>query len=136
MVRLTYLQMAVVAVHNLKTRGGSSRIAIKKYILQHYDQMINPNISKTTFNKYLSNGINKGVEGGILAQNKQSFKLGENGQREYRNIQHITNMVICKRTMARKTIHPKAIVRVGHYIRVNRTTGTRTVVASHIRKFI
>ena len=135
MVKLTYLQMVVVAVHNLKTRGGSSRVAIKKYILQHYDYLINPNISDSTFKKYLSNGINRGVESGILSQHKQSFKLSTNGHREYRRIQHITNMVICKRKMARKTIHPNAIVRVGHYIRVNRTTGTRTVVASHIRKF-
>jgi len=137
MVRLTYLQMVVMAVNRLKVRGtkGVSRQAIKRYISNSYGKMINANISESTFNKYVSNGINRGVERGILVQNKQSFKLGENGLREYRNIQKINGNILCKMPGARKTIHPKAMVRVRHHIRVNRTTGTRTVVASHIRKF-
>lgn len=132
MVKLTYLQMAIVAIHTLKTRGGTSRVAIKKYIINRYNG-INGNM--TTFNKYLANGLNRGVERGILVQSKQSFKLGENGPAAFRQIQRITENIICKRKMARKTIHPNAIAKVSSYNRVNKTTGKKIAVSSYIKNF-
>jgi hypothetical protein len=67
----TYLFMAVNSIRILKTRGGSSRQAIRTYMLSNYSFL-----KVSTIDRYLKNALRKGVETGVLIQNKQSFKLG------------------------------------------------------------
>jgi hypothetical protein len=69
--------MVLKSISNLKTRGGSSRQAIKKFMLDNYSN----NVNEETINIYLRNALKKGVESGALVQNKQSFKLGSEAKK-------------------------------------------------------
>ena len=73
----TYLYMAMDAIRNLKTRGGSSRQAIKKYVDDNHRQYVNSD----TLTLYLGKALKKGVEMGYIMQNKQSFKLTDDGKK-------------------------------------------------------
>ncbi len=78
----TYLCMAVNAIRILKTRGGSSRQAIISCMLSNYGQYV----KESTIERFLRNALKKGVETGILIQNKQSFKLGSEAKKQIEKI--------------------------------------------------
>ena len=71
----TYLQMALEAVKALQERGGSSRVAMVKFISSTHS------LDANKVNKYLKSALNIGVASGALKQVKGkgtngSFKLG------------------------------------------------------------
>jgi histone H1/5 len=73
-----YSEMIAAAVKNLKSRGGSSRSAILKYIASNY----NLGGNQAQINSFLKVALKSGVKNGSLKQAKGvgasgSFKLGE-----------------------------------------------------------
>ena len=73
-----YADMIAAAVKSLKSRGGSSRAAILKYIEANYKVGAN----KAVVNSHLKLALRAGVKNGALKQSKGtgasgSFKLGE-----------------------------------------------------------
>jgi len=71
-----YEEMIAAAIHGLKTRGGASRHAIKKYIVSNYQ------VNYETFDRSFRTAVKKGVESGIFIQNKQSFRLSPTAARK------------------------------------------------------
>ena len=73
-----YSEMIADAIKNLKTRGGSSKAAIYKFIAAKYTVGDN----KTQINSFLKTALKSGVKAGTIKQAKGvgasgSFKLGE-----------------------------------------------------------
>lgn len=73
-----YSEMIKAAIAALKERGGSSRQALLKYIVKHY----NVGKDEKTVNAHLKMALRAGVKNGSLKQAKGtgaagSFKLGE-----------------------------------------------------------
>ena len=68
----TYEQMITAAILGLKARGGCSRPALKKWILENNDD-----ISLDAFARSIRAAIKKGVEKGTFVQTKQKFKLSD-----------------------------------------------------------
>ena len=73
-----YTEMIAAAVGSLKERGGSSRVAILKYIVAKY----NVGKNETIVNSHLKMALRSGVKSGSLKQAKGtgatgSFRLGE-----------------------------------------------------------
>ena len=73
-IKLTYLDMIVQCIGFLRTRRGCSRQSIKAYIQNFFKK------SSTRFDSALRNALIRGVEQGILIQNKQTFKLSPKGK--------------------------------------------------------
>ena len=74
----TYTEMIAAAVGSLKERGGSSRQAVLKYIMAHY----NVGKDERVVNQHLKMALRAGVKKGALKQSKGSgatgsFRLGE-----------------------------------------------------------
>ena len=69
----TWKEMISEAIMNLKDRTGSSRQAIKKYILANYDHVTEEKAATP-----LKNALSAGVEAGLFHQNKQSFRIATN----------------------------------------------------------
>jgi len=84
------------AITELKERGGSSRIAIQKYLLQVCSRLVfkfppvvpclnthlflslpvqHYNLNLATFGTHYRTALKRGVDAGDLVQDKQSFKL-------------------------------------------------------------
>jgi hypothetical protein len=79
----TYSEMIAKAVLELKERGGSSRIAILKYIMANFDVGIN----EVAVNAHVKMALKKGVKDGALKQVKGkgasgSFRLGDKVKKE------------------------------------------------------
>ena len=73
-----YTEMIAAAVGSLKERGGSSRVAILKYIVAKY----NVGKNETIVNSHLKMALRSGVKSGSLKQAKGtgatgSFRIGE-----------------------------------------------------------
>jgi hypothetical protein len=73
-----YTEMIAAAVGSLKERGGSSRQAILKYIVKHY----NVGKDERVVNQHLKMALRAGVKKGALKQSKGSgasgsFRLGD-----------------------------------------------------------
>jgi len=65
----SYRMLVIRAIKELSKRGGSSRQAIKSWILANYD------VNQDTCGTFISRAIKKMVDEGELVQNKQSFRL-------------------------------------------------------------
>ena len=73
-----YIEMVSTAIESLKERGGSSRLAILKFITGKFKVSENPKV----VNSQLKLALKKGVESGTLSQTKGtgasgSFKLAK-----------------------------------------------------------
>lgn len=77
---LTYLDMIVYSIKYLKVRGGPSRQAIKVFIQTYFKK------SSTRFDSALRNAFKKGVENNIIIQNKQRFRLSQEGKNRFKII--------------------------------------------------
>jgi hypothetical protein len=66
----TYLDIIVESIKELKQRGGCSRPLIIEYIRRKYNK------NSPLNSCYINKALKRGVEEGILVQNKQHFKLG------------------------------------------------------------
>jgi hypothetical protein len=75
-IKLTYLDMIVQAISILKRRGGASRPALKEFLQKHFNK------NSICFDRAFRQALVRGVERGILIQNKQKFKFG-NIAKEY-----------------------------------------------------
>ena len=79
-IKMTYLDMIIQSIGFLRTRRGCSRQSIKAYIQNFFKK------SSTRFDSALRNALIKGVEQGILIQNKQTFKLSPKGKQLYKSL--------------------------------------------------
>jgi histone H1/5 len=68
MTKSSYNVMIAAAIVGLKARGGASRPALKKYILEN-----NKDISLDAFERSLRTAIKKGVASGEIVQTKQKL---------------------------------------------------------------
>jgi hypothetical protein len=73
-IKLTYLDMIVQSIDILKIRGGASRQALYKFLQTHFKKF------SVCFDRAFRLALKKGVEKGILIQNKQRFKLAPKGK--------------------------------------------------------
>lgn len=69
----TYAQMITRAISELNERGGSSRQAIKSFIVMTYEGV---NFDDARTKAAFKNALNRGLESGHFIQLKQSFRLG------------------------------------------------------------
>jgi histone H1/5 len=69
--RPTYSQMINEALLNLAQRGGSSRVAMCKYILENYGK----ELSQSAIPVQVRIAVKHGVESGMLVQNRQSYRI-------------------------------------------------------------
>eukprot|EP00178_Gracilaria_changii_P020401 TRINITY_DN5925_c0_g1_i1.p1 TRINITY_DN5925_c0_g1~~TRINITY_DN5925_c0_g1_i1.p1 ORF type:complete len:146 (-),score=48.49 TRINITY_DN5925_c0_g1_i1:286-672(-) len=67
---MTYLDMIIAAIADLKDRTGSSNIAISRHIRENNDVPEN-------CQQYIRAGIRKGLDDGMLVKVKGSFKLSD-----------------------------------------------------------
>lgn len=74
----TYLDLIVRAIKELKQRGGCSRPLLKEYIKRNFKQNINSEI----FDRAIRQALVRGLQDGVLVQNKQSFKLSDKAKKE------------------------------------------------------
>jgi len=72
----TTKEMITTAIKELHERGGSSRIAIRKYLQDNYD------VNYPTFASQFRQALARGVEAGYFIQSKQSFRLSPNESRK------------------------------------------------------
>jgi len=72
-----YSEMIAAAIATLHERGGSSRIAIKKYVQANYK------LNKDAFARSFRMALSKGVETGLFLQSKQSYRLNATDARKY-----------------------------------------------------
>lgn len=82
-----YSEMIKASVVALKERGGSSRQAVLKYILAHY----NVGKDEKTVNAHLKMALRAGVKNGSLKQSKGtgasgSFRLGETKAKQAKKV--------------------------------------------------
>ena len=80
MMNLTYLDMIIYSIGFMRHRGGSSRQAIKVFIPTYFKK------SSTRFDSALRNAFKRGVEKGIIIQNKQRFRLSQEGKNRFKII--------------------------------------------------
>ena len=97
----TYNTMIANAILGLKARGGASRPALKKYILEN-----NKDISLDAFERSLRTAIKKGVASGELVQIKQSFKLSDAAKAK-KALKPKKPKVVKKKVVKKKTIKKK-----------------------------
>ena len=99
----TYNTMIANAILGLKARGGASRPALKKYILEN-----NKDISLDAFERSLRTAIKKGVASGELVQIKQSFKLSDAAKAAAKKaLKPKKPKVVKKKVVKKKTIKKK-----------------------------
>ncbi|XP_053993891.1 histone H1, early embryonic-like [Hylaeus volcanicus] len=67
---MTTWEMVSTAIHDLKKRNGSSRVAIAKYIIEKFNVEPSP-----LFNSLLRRTLKSHVEEGILNRNADTFKF-------------------------------------------------------------
>jgi len=72
-----YKDLIIEAITSLKIRGGASRQAIKKWILENHKSEINADV----FDRAVRSALKHGAEKGEFIQVKQSFKLGEGAKK-------------------------------------------------------
>jgi hypothetical protein len=72
----SYLDMVVDGIKEMKQRGGCSRYLIKHYIDKKYNKSNDDAIRIA---------LKKGIEEGVLVQNKQSFKLSDKAKKQTNN---------------------------------------------------
>jgi hypothetical protein len=68
--KMSTWEMVSTAIHDLKKRNGSSRVAIAKYIIEKFDVEPSP-----LFNSLLRRTLKSHVEEGILKRNADTFKF-------------------------------------------------------------
>jgi len=69
--------MIAEAIATIHTRGGSSRKAIKEYILANYK------VNKDVFDRSFRVALKHGVDNETFVQNKQSFRLSPSEARKH-----------------------------------------------------
>ncbi|OWF54002.1 late histone H1-like [Mizuhopecten yessoensis] len=101
----TYKEMVRTAVSSLKERGGSSRQAIKAYIIKNYK------VNEDKLPTSLKLAIRKGIAAKTLVQVKGSFKLGADAEKKTPKAKKPKKVVkpkAKKATKAKKTGEKKA----------------------------
>lgn len=83
MMNLTYLDMIVYSIGYLKVRGGPSRQAIKVFIQSYFKKY------SIRFDSALRNAFKRGVEKNIIIQNKQRFRLSQEGKNRFKIIESL-----------------------------------------------
>ncbi len=81
---MPYKRMVLNAIKDMYVNGtrGSSRQAIQAYLLANYNHHIN----ESRFQDNLRRTLRRLVETGCIVQNKQKFKLGDEGRKYLKNI--------------------------------------------------
>ncbi|KAK2154837.1 hypothetical protein LSH36_256g05008 [Paralvinella palmiformis] len=102
-----YSEMIKAAVANLKERGGSSRQAILKYIVKHYDV----GKDEKVINAHLKLALRAGVKNGSLKQSKGvgasgSFRIGKDEKAKKPKAKKATKLK-AKKPKAKKATKPK-----------------------------
>jgi len=96
------------AIVDLKARNGASRAALKKYLLSNFKE-----INYEAFDRSLRTALKRGVENGMLIQNKQSFKLSSDARKSIKpkkrssssqstQIRAVTQVAVAKKAVAPK----------------------------------